>query len=58
VLAAVWVASAVQVVGTVAAHQVFGTEATLALAAFLVVPALVLRPLAARLRQWRRPSGS
>jgi len=56
VLAALWVVSAVRIAGAVWMHQVFGAEATLALATLLVIPGIVRHRLKARLQRWRRRS--
>jgi hypothetical protein len=56
VLAAMWVASAVRVAGALWMHQVFGAEATLALAMLLLGPCLVRHRLGARLPARRGPS--
>jgi hypothetical protein len=47
VLAALWVASAARIAGAVWLHQVFGTEATLAAATFVLAPCLIGHGLAA-----------
>jgi hypothetical protein len=39
---ALWVGSALRVASALVSHEVFGAEATLALAAFLLVPGLML----------------
>ncbi len=42
-LLVLWVASVVRVVGAGIRHEVFGTEATLALIAFVLVPCVLFR---------------